>query len=199
MVFLLFAALWAQLDFISFLVPTSKTSACRAATIISSLFDQIARAAIGAYLLFSIGRVTKSASEKYLLGGLVSLRVVIGIVFAVLTRPQFAPLCIAQSSSTAVAIIPIILDVIIIGVVAIRILQLGLMRNRSSQDRQNQSKALTFVTIGFTIWTATSVPMELGLSDIILLVRTAIPATGLTLLISEYKISILYQVNALTQ
>lgn len=195
MVFLLFATLWAQMDFLSLLVPTTKLSSCQATTILSSSFDQIARVAIGAYLLFSVGNGMKKTAEKSVLGGLVGIRTAAGVVFVAFTRPQFAPLCIAESNSSAVAITVITLDILIIGILAIRVLQLGTASQGSSQGRQDQSKALTFVTIGFTIWTATSVPMELGFSSIILIVRTATPASGLTLLVGALRPRNIYKAS----
>lgn len=186
-VFLIFTFLWAHLDFISLLVPTSNPSACQATTLLSSVCDQIARVAIGVYLLFSIGHETKATTEKYTMGSLVGLRVMAGLVFITFTRPQFAPLCIARSSMPGVSIFAIALDTIIVGVLAIRIIQLRSIQNGCSKDKQDQSRALTFVTIGFTIWTASSVPMELGLPYIILLVRIGIPAVGLAILVGEWK------------
>ena len=60
MLFLLFAALWAQLDFLNLLLPVTSTIACQATLIFSTLFDQLARVGMEQFLLWSVGHGTKS-------------------------------------------------------------------------------------------------------------------------------------------
>jgi len=92
-----------------------------------------------------------------------------------------------RSAILPVAILIIGLDTIIIGIVMIRIFTLGFLgsnHNIQSTTNKEQGKALTLFTVGFAIWTGTSVTLHLGITSIILLLRTAIPAAGLVILIT---------------
>lgn len=130
--------------------------------------------------------MSKSPAEKYGLGSLIGARAVSGIVFVGFTRPQFAPLCVPRSAALPVSILVIGLDAIILGLVAIRLFTLGFWGSGNIQSTSNKEhgKALALFIAGFAIWTGTSVTLHLGLSSIILLLRTAIPATGLGILLT---------------
>lgn len=153
-IFLTFSALWAQFDFINLVVPPSL---CPGTVIISTTFDQVARVSIEGYLLWSMGHATKSAAEKFGLGGLLGLRFVAGGIFAGFTTVQGAPACVAQSRSVAISATVIGLDVVIIGMILVRILQLGCigdLRSPRSSTRNAQSVAFTACAAGIVIWTA---------------------------------------------
>ncbi|KAK0128816.1 hypothetical protein ONS95_000766 [Cadophora gregata] len=184
--FLLFAALWAQIQFLNLLLADTMATACQATLIISTMFDQLARVGIEQFLMWSIGHGTKLTAERLILQGILLLRVVGGGVLVGFTRPQFKPVCVAQTMISPLAVVVLAVDAIIIGVLMVRAMSLGMskeMREKSSSTRQEQSKALIFTIIGLAIWTATSVPMILGVPTIILMVRTVVPANGLLILV----------------
>ncbi|KAL5313670.1 hypothetical protein ACEPPN_018091 [Leptodophora sp. 'Broadleaf-Isolate-01'] len=184
--FLLFAALWAQIQFLNLLLADTMATACQATLIISTMFDQLARVGIEQFLLWSVGHGTKLTAERLILQGILLVRMVGGGVLVGFTRPQFAPVCVAQTSVTPLAVVVLALDALITGVLMIRAMSLGMfreMREKSSSTRQEQSKALIFSIIGFGVWTGTSVPMMLGIPTIILMVRTVLPANGLLILV----------------
>lgn len=147
------------MDFANFLIPATSSNICQGTVIASTLFDQVARVSIGGFLLWSVAHTTKSSAERYLLGALLGLRAVAGGIFTGFARPQFAPVCVAQSDFLPASITVLGIDAIAIGIVVIRIFTLGLhqdVRNVRSSTGQVQSKSLIFVTAGFTIWTLVS-------------------------------------------
>ncbi|PVH77102.1 hypothetical protein DL98DRAFT_657009 [Cadophora sp. DSE1049] len=184
--FLLFAALWAQIQFLNLLLSDTMATACQVTLIISTMFDQLARVGIEQFLLWSVGHGTKLTAERLILQGILLVRIVGGGVLVGFTRPQFKPVCVAQTMITPLAVVVLAVDAIIIGVLMVRAMSLGMfreMREKSSSTRQEQSKALIFTIIGLGIWTGTSVPMVLGIPSIILMVRTVLPANGLLILV----------------
>ncbi|KFY23568.1 hypothetical protein V493_05780 [Pseudogymnoascus sp. VKM F-4281 (FW-2241)] len=184
--FILSSALWAQIGFLNFLIPARNSNLCQGTIATSTFFDQAARTLSGAFLLWTVAHVSKSSAEKYGLGSLIGARTVSGIVFVVFTRPQFAPLCVPRSAALPVSILIIGLDAIILGLVAIRIFTLGFWGSSNgiqSTSNKEHGRALALFTAGFAIWTGTSVTLHLGLGSIILLLRTAIPAAGLGILL----------------
>ncbi|OBT87548.1 hypothetical protein VE02_03747 [Pseudogymnoascus sp. 03VT05] len=185
--FILSSALWAQIGFLNFLIPSRSSNICQGTIATSTFFDQAARTLSGAFLLWTVAHVPKSSAEKYGLGSLIGARAVSGIVFVAFTRPQYAPLCVPRSEALPVSILVIGVDAIILGLVAIRLFTLGFCGSSNgiqSTSNREQGKALALFTAGFAIWTGTSVTLHLGLSSIILLLRTAIPATGLGILLT---------------
>jgi hypothetical protein len=118
--------------------------------------DQAARTIIGGFLLWSVGHVRKSKSETYGLSALVGIRALLGLIFLGYTRPQFTPVCVARSDMLSVSVIVIALDVIVTGILTIRIFTLGLLetiREVRSTTKREQSKALVYCTAGFFLWT----------------------------------------------
>ena len=206
--FLTLSALWAQVDFVSFAIPSESSTACQFTVIVSTLSDQAARIAIGGFLLWSVGHLTKSRAESYALAALVATRVVVGAIFVGFARPQFAPLCLAQSSMLPASVTVMIVDFIILGVLTVRVFTLGLLaalRDSSSSMRQDQSRGLVYCIGGFFLWTLVSKrntkgetyylkkdaltyekassTMLVGTPSIVLLLRTALPAAGLMVLV----------------
>lgn len=123
------------------------------------MFDQLARVGIEQFLLWSVGHGTKLTAERLILQGILLVRMVGGGVLVGFTRPQFAPVCVAQTSVTPLAVVVLALDALITGVLMIRAMSLGMfreMREKSSSTRQEQSKALIFSIIGFGVWTGVS-------------------------------------------
>lgn len=67
-----------------------------------------------------------------------------------LTRPDFAPVCVANTSVLPIAIVVLALEVIIIGVLVIR------------GSRGNGNKALIFSILAFAVWTGVSLQAALS-------------------------------------
>lgn len=154
--FLTFSALWALVDFVNFAVPATSPMGCQVTIIASTLFDQAARVTIGGFLLWSVGHAKKTVVETYGLGTLMGIRIVIGGIFVAFVRPQFAPVCVAQMDMPAVSVVVMVLDMIVIGVLVIRLFTLGLfdaIREVHSSTKQEQSKALVYCVTGFCLWT----------------------------------------------
>ncbi|KAF7906292.1 hypothetical protein EAF00_000571 [Botryotinia globosa] len=180
--FLLFSVLWAQIGFLELLMPTTGTGVCRVGLLFTTGFDQLARVAIEQFLLWSIGHGTKVTVIRAILQGLLAVRLVVGGVLVGITRPQFSPTCVAETSIIPVAIIVLVMDLIIVGALLVQAGSLGMVGDRR-EDRKVQSRALLLVIAGFAVWTGTSVPMILGIPSTILIVRTVVPANGLLVLV----------------
>ncbi|RAL63514.1 hypothetical protein DID88_003934 [Monilinia fructigena] len=180
--FLLFSVMWAQIDFIQLLIPTTGTGACQAALILTTGFDQLARVALEQFLLWSIGHGMKITAIRAILQGILAIRLIVGGVLVGITRPQFAPTCVAETSVLPVAIVVLVMDFIIVGALLVQASSLGMFGDRR-EDRKAQSRALLFVMAGFTVWTITSGPLILGIPSISLIVRTVVPANGLLVLV----------------
>jgi hypothetical protein len=160
--FLLFAALWAQIDFVNLLLPVTSTTACQATLVFSTMFDQLARVVMEQFLLWSVGHGQKLTAERLVLQIILLFRLIAGILLVGFTRPDFAPVCVARTSVLPVAIVVLVLDVIIIGVLIIRALSLGMfgdLREKDSSPNQEQSRALIFSIAGFTVWTGVRRPV----------------------------------------
>ncbi|QSZ30096.1 hypothetical protein DSL72_004616 [Monilinia vaccinii-corymbosi] len=180
--FLLFSVLWAQIDFLELLIPTTSTQTCQTGLIFTTGLDQLARVTLEQFLLWSIGHGTKITNIRAILQGLLGFRLIVGGVLAGVTRPQFAPTCVADTSIFPVAIVVLAMDFIIVGALLVQASSLGMFGDRR-EDRKAQSRAQLLAIAGFTVWTITSVPMILGIPSIILIARTAVPASGLLVLV----------------
>jgi hypothetical protein len=152
--FLLFAALWAQIDFLNMLI--LKPSICQATLIFSTASDQLARVSLEQFLLWSMAQRTKLSPGQMILQVIVGLRLIAGGILVGFTRPDFAPVCIARTSLEPVAIVIIAFDFLIIGVLLVRSASLGMLRDmRDSRSRtQDHSRGLILTIVGFTVWTA---------------------------------------------
>ncbi|CAG8950735.1 hypothetical protein HYFRA_00002946 [Hymenoscyphus fraxineus] len=171
--FLSSAALWALISFFNLMVTTAQTT-CQALLIFSTSFDQLARVSVEQFLLWALCQGTKASTSQLILQGILGIRFVAGIALVALTRPDFAPVCVASTSILPVAIIVLALEAVIIGVLVIR-------ENWSS--RKEQGRALIFSILAFAVWTGMSVPMMLGKTDIELIIRTTLPAAGLLIVV----------------
>ncbi len=156
--FLVFAALWAQIDFINLMLPTTMNGVCQATLLVSTAFDQLGRVAMEQFLLWLVGHGTKLTTERLILQGVSVVRLIGGGLLIGFTRPDFAPTCVASTSVLPIAIVVLVLDAIIIGVLLVRALSLGMfndMVNKESGTRE-QSKALVISVLGFGVWTGVS-------------------------------------------
>jgi len=102
-----------------------------------------------------VGHVKKTPVENSGLCALMGIRTVAGVIFVAYARPQFAPVCVARSDLLAASVAVMVLDMIIVGVVAIRVFTLGLLdviREARSSTKQVQSKALVYCGAGLFLW-----------------------------------------------
>jgi len=155
--FLLFAGLWALVDFMNLLISSTNSGLCQAGLVFSTAFDQLARLGMEQYLVWSIGQGGKLTTGRWVLQGILALRFIAGALFVGFTRPQFAPVCVARTELMPTAIVVLVLDLIIVGFLVIRVFSLGMvdeLREARQTTRQVQSKALVLSVVGFSIWSA---------------------------------------------
>ena len=154
MLFLLFAALWAQVDFLNLLM--TKASICQATLIFSTAFDQLARFSLEQFLLWTVGQRTEQNASQIILQAILGLRLIAGGILVGFTRPDFAPLCLARISFEPVAIVVLVFDLVIIGLLLIRSASLGMLRDMkdSRSSTRDQSRGLILTIVGLTLWTA---------------------------------------------
>lgn len=191
--FFAFAALWAQVAFIASTINISATSACQVALIFSTAFDQLARVSVEQFLLWTIARTqagkmtTGQLIPQFLLVG----RVVAGGVFVGFTRGGFNPVCVPMSSLLPVSILVIALDAIIIAALAVRAFSSGMYDHvREGKSDAGRSKAVLLGILGLAVWTASSIPMLLGMDQTDLILKTAIPSAGLLTLLALVIITV---------
>ncbi|KAJ4385891.1 hypothetical protein N0V85_008010, partial [Neurospora sp. IMI 360204] len=180
--FLSTAALWALGDFISILlkVDTSSTP-CQIGIIFATIFDQLARFSIQQYLHWAQNTGEKVSAVQMIPQLLILGRLVAGAVFVGFIRPQTDSFCVAASSELPISIVVSSMDAAILLCLITRALAQNTQLNTESQDARR--KALFWVMFGLAVWTATSVTLHLGFRYVALVVRTALPAIGLTILI----------------
>ncbi|EKD12061.1 uncharacterized protein L3040_003159 [Drepanopeziza brunnea f. sp. 'multigermtubi'] len=183
LLFFLFAALWAQVEFVSLLLAKDMANICQLTILLSTIFDQLARVTIEQFFMWSIGG-TKVTPGRLILQGALFLRLIGGVMLVSFTKSQFAPVCVArislqQTPLTPVSIAVLALDAIIVGVLLIREIS-----GKSPDPMQKKSKALIFSIVGLGVWTVTSVPMILGTPATVVLTQTVLPANGLLVLVS---------------
>lgn len=153
--FLLSAALWAQIDFITTVVDTTATTSCQVGIIFTTFFDQLARFSIEQYLLWAINSGTKSGLQQILPQALLGVRFVLGMVFVGFSRPLFDPVCVPHSSVLPLAILVVALDAVIIAGLAGLAFSAGLVTDvRENRAGAARSKSILLVIVGSAIWTA---------------------------------------------
>ena len=164
MLFLLFAALWAQVDFLNLLITKTKPSLCQVTLIFSTAFDQLARFSLEQFLMWSMVQRTKADAGQMILQAIVGLRLVAGAILVGFTRPDFAPVCIARTVLEPSAIVVIAFDFLIIGVLIVRSGSMGVLKDirDSRSSTQDQSRGLILIIAGFTVWTAVGDGTRLG-------------------------------------
>ncbi|KAK0708340.1 hypothetical protein B0H67DRAFT_648418 [Lasiosphaeris hirsuta] len=179
--FLLSAALWAQVDFITVLLDITRSPMpCQVGVIFAAIFDQLGRFSIEQYLVWALNSGTKPTIWQMTPQFVVLGRFVAGAVFVGFTRPQTDTFCVATTSSFPVAVVVIALDAVIISLLTVKAFSSA---REDKQSDPTRSASIKLVLLGFAIWTATSVTLSLGIRTVELVVRTAVPATGLTILI----------------
>jgi len=155
MLFLSFAALWAQFNFFNLAILPIGAGACQALLVFTTMFDQLARVAVEQFLMWAMGQGTKATTQQMILQGILGVRLIAGGLLVGFTRPDFAPVCSARNALLPTSIVVLTLDVIIVGVLLIRASSLGMfgeMGNQKLGTRREQSRALIFTITGFTMW-----------------------------------------------
>ncbi|OWP02957.1 hypothetical protein B2J93_3537 [Marssonina coronariae] len=186
MLFVLFSALWTQVEFLNLLLPDTRATVCQGIVLISTVFDQLARFGIEQFLLWSVGNVTKLTADRLILQGMLFLRLVAGGLLVGFTRPHPGPVCVARRAVAPIGIVVLVLDGFIVGMLLLRVTLLGNSGNlvqKSADMKWQQRKASIWTVIGLGIWTGTSVPLILGIPTTILMLRTVLPSNGLLVLI----------------
>ncbi|CAD6506360.1 BgTH12-07286 [Blumeria graminis f. sp. triticale] len=185
-IFFLFAALWAKVEFVDLLIPVRAVLFCQINQIFTTAFDQLAKVSFEQYLLWSLNSGSKFTAVHLLLQGSLFVRIIAGGVFLGFTRPDFRPTCLARRTTPMISIVVMGLDSLIIWVLIIRSLVMMLRRNRGNSSfnpNMAQIRAYCFVLLGFVVWVGSSAPMILGFSSFNFLIKTVLPASTLGLLI----------------
>ncbi|KAI0477854.1 hypothetical protein GGR56DRAFT_665642 [Xylariaceae sp. FL0804] len=184
--FLLSSTLWAFVEFLTTLINPSATSTCQVAVVFSSLFDQLGRSFIEQYLAWAVQKGGERTVISILPQILVLVRLVLGIVFVALTRPDFTPTCVPVSSVPAFPIIVIAIDAVILITLAINAFSTPGPKATPEQQQQSpgKDKAVNVIVVGLAIWMGTSVTLLLEMRTIALFLKTALPAIGLVILVA---------------
>ena len=156
---------------------------CQIGIIFATVFDQLARFSIEQYLHWAQNTGEKVSAIQIIPQLLILGRLVAGGVFVGFTRPQTDSFCLAASSELPISIVVISMDAAIFLCLVTR----ALAQNTTfiTDFQAARRKSLLWVMLGLAIWIATSVTMHLGFRHVALVVRTAVPAIGLTILISK--------------
>ncbi|KAK4194667.1 hypothetical protein QBC40DRAFT_238069 [Triangularia verruculosa] len=179
--FLISSALWAAIDFATTLIDTTGSSMpCQIGVIFASIFDQLARFSIEQFLLWALNtnKGGKPSVLQLLPQILVLARFLAGAVFVGFTRPQTDDFCLATTSALPAGVAVLVLDAIIIVLLIQKAYSTG-------GAAKTNSRSLTSVLLGLICWTAASIVMLLGITTIPPAARTALPAGGLLVLISN--------------
>ncbi|WYZ35592.1 hypothetical protein EsH8_X_000239 [Colletotrichum jinshuiense] len=183
--FLVSSALWAQVDFTALTLDPTSTSGCQVAVIFTAIFDQLARFAIEQFLLWAINANSEAPTGALVYQAVLGVRFVLGAVFVGFQRAQIATVCVARNDAVAIGAAVTATDFVIIILLAFRANSVGTVGEPKRGQAGPRSKKAIVWTIGaLALWTATSVPMLLGISTIDLIFRTALPGTGLSILIA---------------
>ncbi|KAI9784552.1 MAG: hypothetical protein M1835_003547 [Candelina submexicana] len=183
LLFLKLAAFWAKITFLNFAMPSN--NACQVTIVFSTLFDQAARTAVSAFLIWSVSNGLNTQLKRLFLSAFVGARFVLGAILAGFTRPQFADICVGKSSSLGVPIVLLLVDGLVLTYLVFRIFTLGIWadtRELQSSTSKEQGKGLVALSLGYLLWFAMSTPLTLGSSQIPLFFRTGFPAIGIVVL-----------------
>ncbi|KAK7421517.1 hypothetical protein QQZ08_009932 [Neonectria magnoliae] len=184
-VFLTTSALWAQTDFITTLIGVQSAMGCQIAIVFATIFDQLARVSLQQATVWAIGhhdRVTPA--ESLATQGAIITRFILGGVFVGLQRPQLDNVCVTSTSVLQFGVVLLIIDLGFTAAIFARFISFGLLKDiRQKTDSSPRSRAAFWTIVGLAIWTGTSAPLMLGIKSIDVINRTAVPATGLSILI----------------
>lgn len=179
-VFLVGAALWAQIDFIAITIDGDAMPGCQIATSFASAFDQIARVSLIQFLLWGIQNGSKTTSQTFIFQGLVLVRFLLGGVIVGITRPQFSSeFCVSTTLVMPLNIAGIVFDCVMAFFLLVNVFIQGSFKTVTEGNHSVvRRKVLILGIIAFAIWSALSAPMLLGYQSMSLLTRTFLPAIG---------------------
>uniref|UniRef100_A0A0B7K0C6 Uncharacterized protein n=1 Tax=Bionectria ochroleuca TaxID=29856 RepID=A0A0B7K0C6_BIOOC len=177
------SGLWGLFGFVSMNVASS--SGCQASLAFAVAFDQVARISFEQFLLWKI-IPSSTLSFKSLLPQIVLfVRFILAAVFVGFQRPQFVGVCIAQTLVLPLGITVICVDVLLIIFFFAKLDWTGSARKELNGDWEiYRSRSIAVTIAGFGLWTVFSIPLELGIASLSLLLRTGLPSLGLFILIS---------------
>ncbi|KAI9151802.1 hypothetical protein HJFPF1_09013 [Paramyrothecium foliicola] len=182
--FLISSSIWAQVSFAAYLIENADLVPCQVAVAFSSGFDQLARVALEQFLLLAIHNHRKRSFLSIFLQIVVFLRFVVGCGFVGVQRPQFKPVCTSTTLLLPLGIVALAVDFFLAILLFGRAISVGLRKEmKSDSSDASRAKGILLIIIGLLIWTATSIPLLLGLNFIDLIPRTVVPATGLLFVI----------------
>ena len=156
--FLLSAALWAQIDFITILLDITSPTPCQIGIIFSTIFDQFARFSIEQFLLWALNNNNgaKLSVTQMIPQVLVLARFLAGAVFIGFTRPQTDDFCLATTSALPVGIAVAGLDGVIILFLIIRAYSAGGVAKDNREGKgvdADRARALMSIMLGLVLWT----------------------------------------------
>ncbi len=151
--FLACSAAWALVEFLATIIEPTAPTTCQVAVIFSSLFDQLGRFLIEQYLAWATQTKGTKTIWSVILQVLLLGRFGIGMAFVGLSRSDFNPTCVPVSSVLPLAIVTIVVDVVIVGLVLIQVLSLSSTENQATT---NHKKCVMLVIVGLVIWFAVS-------------------------------------------
>lgn len=202
--FLATSALWAQTDFITTLINVNSSTGCQVAIVFASIFDQLARVSLQQAIIWAVdhhGQVPQA--ESLLTQGAIIMRFILGAVFVGLQRPQLDTVCVTSTSLLPFGVVLLAADLAFTTVILIRVISFGLLKDvQQGTATASRSRAALLTIAGLGIWTAVSLshercvidsssnrepqmsaPLMLGIRSADVITRTAVPATGLSILI----------------
>ncbi|KAH7013447.1 hypothetical protein EDB80DRAFT_372275 [Ilyonectria destructans] len=183
--FLATSALWAQTDFITTLINVNSSTGCQVAIVFASIFDQLARVSLQQAIIWAVdhhGQVPQA--ESLLTQGAIIMRFILGAVFVGLQRPQLDTVCVTSTSLLPFGVVLLAADLAFTTVILIRVISFGLLKDvQQGTATASRSRAALLTIAGLGIWTAMSAPLMLGIRSADVITRTAVPATGLSILI----------------
>ncbi|KAF5674514.1 hypothetical protein FHETE_2866 [Fusarium heterosporum] len=183
--FLISSALWAQVEFASFLLNIDSKSGCQVMVTFASIFDQFARVSIQQSLLWIFNTHSlASLTEIAIMQGFLVLRLILGGVFVGIQRPQMDSVCLTMTSIVPVGITVSVIDTAFVAFLLMRIISRGNYSDtQKGSINTSQSRATALVVLGLVIWTGTSAPLMMSIGPMPLVLRTTVPSAGLLILI----------------
>ena len=183
-VFLVAATSWAFTDFIAMTVDDSANVNCQVAITFASSFDQISRTALEQGLLGIINNGAKMSWRPLAIQVAILIRFVIGGVLVGVQRSQFYPVCVARTSILPLGIVLPIVDLLVTISLLWLAFDTGVLAQQTYPTHRKRFSAS--IIVGNSIWTVMSLPSMLGLQNLALVTRTAVPAVGLLVLLVAF-------------
>ncbi|PSR81044.1 hypothetical protein BD289DRAFT_484592 [Coniella lustricola] len=182
--FLISVALWAQIEFATELIDPTSTQACQVGIIFTTTFDQLARLTIEQFTLWVIFDGVRVSTARTTAHILLFARLALGVVFVALSRPAFDTTCVALSSSFPVALAVVVADGLIIAALAtLAFINRNANVENNGEKQKGRGKSMALLIGGMAFWLGTSVIMLLGFASSSFILRSVVPASGLSILL----------------